>query len=68
MVIGEVEGTFTVELVLPDGTLGGTCEYESPDGRLPYERQVIPVDEGGGSARVTSVRPDGDPPIRAEPL
>jgi hypothetical protein len=68
MVIGEVEDKFTVELVQRDGTLSGTGEYESPDGRLPYERQVIPVDGEGGSARVVSVRPGGDPPIRAETL
>jgi len=57
--------TFAVQLVQEDGT-STTGAYVSLSGGLPKVGDVIPVDEHGGSAVVTEVWPDEQPPIRAQ--
>jgi hypothetical protein len=57
--------SYAVQLLLFNGGTSTTGVYESPTGELPRVNDVIPVDEEGRRARVTSVSRNDHPPIRA---
>jgi hypothetical protein len=59
---------YAVQLLLFDGRTSTAGLYDSPTGKFPRVDDVIPVDERGGRARVTSVSRSDHPPIRAELL
>jgi len=62
---GDPGKSYAVQLLLFDGSTSTVGVYDSPTGMLPRVDDVIPVDEGGGRARVTRVSRSDHPPIRA---